>query len=143
MADLPAVPGGKDPALTRFLSRVRESVVGLLNAAAEPAKKERTPSVMMGSLHLASCAATTDYSIGSVLPIPSDLRVRVLITCGATGATFQLTHGSDTYSWTLSARESVDITLTAVPGIQEPYYVQSNTGSIDFSAFVFVPSIME
>ena len=125
--------------LKRFIDRVREAFDSISSESTKIIY-ESIPGVNVGFFHIESCAATTDYTVGYVLPEPGDRRVRVQITAGSTGATFTLTHGSDTYSFILAARQTDSIILNGQGGIKDPYLVQSNTGSIGFTVQLFIPS---
>ena len=125
--------------LRTFTDRVREALDDIALKQDIVESNETVPSVCVGSIHITSSAAATDYTIGKVLPNEDDRRVRVLIVCGATADTFTVTHAGNTYVYALVARESRTFTVVGLKGIKEPYLIQAATAAIDFSAYVFVP----
>lgn len=137
---LPSIRSKIPEDLRKFTDRVREAFDDIAAKESSDLLIEDTPGVCVGFFHIASCAVTTDYTVGNILPEASDRRVRVMLTCGATATTLQLTHDGNTYSYALSARETLSVTVTGIRGIAQPYLVQSNTGSIDFSVHLFIPT---
>lgn len=137
----PSVP----PDVRRAFDRVREATQKLEEkgdrSVAGLSVLEGVPSVMVGSFYIASAAASTNYEIGEAQPPGGDPRIRVAVTAGATGAAFTITRGSNTYSKSLSARETWSFEFDGDPESSVPVYVQSDTGSIAFSAYLFVPNV--
>lgn len=125
--------------LRQFIDRVREAFDQIGNDTGKIVY-ESIPGVSVGFFNIASCSAGADYIIGSVLPDDGDRRVRIMVTAGHTGALFTLTHDTDLYTFELTPHESADITVIGQPGIKEPYLLKSDTGSIPFSAQLFIPS---